>query len=175
MVVLMGVDATRPMAERARTRLAARTCNLHTVDTAGLSLPGIPAQLRGEIGPIVLETVGSRLSRHYEAVRGASLDRRRYTPPTLGVADEARALRASLAAIYGPEDPLPDTAGGWVARQRSADTRKAYARCFRVWESYARSCGVHPLQAGLPVADAYARHIEVDPTGISCGLAADPA
>lgn len=77
---------------------------------------------------------------------------------------EALALRDELADHYGDGDPLPDVAGAWVARQRSANTRKAYARRFRAWEAYTRSCGVHPLQARLPLADAYARHLETAPT-----------
>lgn len=77
---------------------------------------------------------------------------------------EARALREELADTYGPDDALPDVAGAWIARQRSANTRKAYARRFRAWEAYARSCGTHPLQARLPLADAYARQLETAPT-----------
>lgn len=77
---------------------------------------------------------------------------------------EARQLRDDLAELYGDGDPLPDVAGAWIARQRSANTRKAYARRFRAWESYARSTGIHPLQARLPLADAYARHLETAPT-----------
>src|SRR5215469_3516886 len=76
---------------------------------------------------------------------------------------EARDLRDELAGIYGTGDPLPDLAGAWIARQRSANTRKAYARRFRAWEAYARSAGVHPLQARLPLADAYARHLDSAP------------
>ena len=74
--------------------------------------------------------------------------------------DEARALRDELADVYGDGDPLPDLAGAWVARQRSANTRRAYVRRFRAWEGYARSAGIHPLEARLPLADAYARHLE---------------
>lgn len=78
--------------------------------------------------------------------------------------DEARALRDELADHYGADDPLPDLAGAWIARQRSANTRRAYARRFRTWEGYARSAGVHPIEARLPLADAYARHLESAPT-----------
>lgn len=78
--------------------------------------------------------------------------------------DEARTLRNELADIYGEADSLPDLAGAWVARQKSRHTRRAYARRFRAWESYARSCAVHPLEARLPLADAYARHLETAPT-----------
>ncbi|MFF7884323.1 tyrosine-type recombinase/integrase [Streptomyces sp. NPDC020794] len=78
--------------------------------------------------------------------------------------NEARALRDELAAHYGDADPLPDLAGAWVARQRSANTRKAYVRRFRMWEAYARGAGVHPLKATLPLADAYSRYLETAPT-----------
>jgi site-specific recombinase XerD len=78
--------------------------------------------------------------------------------------DEARAFRDELAGHYGENDPLPDLAGAWVARQRSVNTRRAYVRRFRAWETYARSAGVHPLQAKLPLADAYSRHLETAPT-----------
>lgn len=77
---------------------------------------------------------------------------------------EARSLRDELAEIYGTDDPLPSLAGGWIARQKSANTRRVYARRFRSWEAYSRSCGIHPLEARLPLADAYARHIEIAPT-----------
>jgi integrase/recombinase XerD len=103
---------------------------------------------------------------HLPALRapvGAELSMARHDPRDDWPA-EARALRDDIAALYGDGDPLPDLAGGWIARQRSSNTRKAYARRFRVWEEYARSSGVHPLEARLPLADAYARHIETAPT-----------
>lgn len=78
--------------------------------------------------------------------------------------DEARALADHLAAIYGDADPLPTMAGGWIARQKSRHTRRAYARTFRQWEEYARSTGIHPLKAKLPLADAYAKHLAKTPT-----------
>lgn len=73
--------------------------------------------------------------------------------------DEARALADHLTGIYGDRDPLPTLAGGWVARQKSRHTRRAYARTFKAWEEYARTTGIHPLQAKLPLADAYAKHL----------------
>lgn len=77
---------------------------------------------------------------------------------------EARALADHLTTIYGDRDPLPTVAGGWVARQKSRHTRRAYARAFRRWEEYARSTRIHPLEAKLPLADAYAKHLEKAPT-----------
>ena len=78
--------------------------------------------------------------------------------------DEARQLADRLAGIYGDRDPLPTIAGGWIARQKSRHTRRAYVRTFKSWEEYARSTGIHPLQAKLPLADAYAEHLAKTPT-----------
>jgi site-specific recombinase XerD len=77
---------------------------------------------------------------------------------------EARSLRAHLEALYAPGDPLPTLAGAWINRQRSPHTRRRYARQFRVWDEYARSCGIHPLTARLPLADAYAARLQTAPT-----------
>ncbi|MFI9465770.1 tyrosine-type recombinase/integrase [Streptomyces xiamenensis] len=78
--------------------------------------------------------------------------------------DEAKHLRDHLAAIYGDDDPLPTIAGAWCARQRSKHTRRAYARNLIRWEDYARTSGIHPLQAKLPLADAYSNHLTTAPT-----------
>jgi site-specific recombinase XerD len=78
--------------------------------------------------------------------------------------DEARHLADHLAGIYGDRDPLPTIAGGWIARQKSRHTRRAYVRTFKAWEEYARSTGIHPLQAKLPLADAYAKKLAKTPT-----------
>lgn len=80
--------------------------------------------------------------------------------------EEARRLRAALVDMFGPDDPLPDTAGAWNARQKSRNTRRAYARGFLRWVEYARSAGVHPLHAKLPLADAYANRLENAPTWV---------
>jgi hypothetical protein len=44
---------------------------------------------------------------------------------------EARALAEELRRRYEADDPLPDAAGGWIARFKSANTRRTYARNFR--------------------------------------------
>ncbi|MFE7357061.1 tyrosine-type recombinase/integrase [Streptomyces sp. NPDC057543] len=77
---------------------------------------------------------------------------------------EARTLRLELLELYGEHDGLPDVAGGWIARWPSVNTRRTYARSFRVWEAYARERGQHPLTAAFPLADAFARHLEAAPT-----------
>ncbi|MFE3429781.1 tyrosine-type recombinase/integrase [Streptomyces sp. NPDC059171] len=78
--------------------------------------------------------------------------------------EEARTLADHLAEFYGDRDPLPTIAGGWVARQKSRHTRRAYVRTFKAWEEYARKSKIHPLQAKLPLADAYAKHLAKTPT-----------
>ncbi|MER5944334.1 SIS domain-containing protein [Streptomyces sp. NPDC001928] len=77
-LLLLGEDASRPIAERARAFLDAHTRKVHHIDTAALNLPGVPTHLRGEISPIALAVVTSRLARHFEAVRGHDLAQRRY-------------------------------------------------------------------------------------------------
>ncbi|MGK4586015.1 tyrosine-type recombinase/integrase [Kitasatospora sp. HPMI-4] len=78
--------------------------------------------------------------------------------------EEARRLREDLAAEWGEDDLLPDLAGAWVAHYRSSNTRKTYARHFRVWGRYCAERGHHPLAAVPALADAFARHLEAAPT-----------
>jgi len=77
-IVFAGEDATRPMAQRAVDFLSKYTNKLHVVDSKQLSLPGIDANNRGEVAPIVLGSIVSRLAKHFENVRGHDLSQRRY-------------------------------------------------------------------------------------------------
>ena len=77
-ILFLGQDHSRPIAERARTFLDKYTRQAWMVDLASLMLPGIPDAYRGEVGPIVLGSLASRLARHFESVTGHSLDQRRY-------------------------------------------------------------------------------------------------
>jgi fructoselysine 6-phosphate deglycase len=76
---ILGEDASRPMAERARrfldTYAADRTRH---IDTADLTLPGIPSALRGDVSPLAVAVLMGRLAKHYESLRGHDLDQRRY-------------------------------------------------------------------------------------------------
>ncbi|NUW36156.1 SIS domain-containing protein [Nonomuraea sp. SMC257] len=76
---LLGEDASRPMAERAKRFLDtyASKKTFH-IDTKNLTLPGIPAELRGEFSPLAIAVLMDRVARHYEAVRGHDLDKRNY-------------------------------------------------------------------------------------------------
>jgi fructoselysine 6-phosphate deglycase len=77
-LVLLGEDDTRPMAERALTFLQQYTKKTIAIDSRNFSLPGVEARYRPIVTPLALSTVITRLPQHYEAVRGHSLELRRY-------------------------------------------------------------------------------------------------
>jgi fructoselysine-6-P-deglycase FrlB-like protein len=74
----LGEDASRPMGERAKAFLDTYCKKAQYVDIATLELPGIPADLRPDLSPIVVAALANRLAQHYEAVRGHDLETRRY-------------------------------------------------------------------------------------------------
>jgi fructoselysine 6-phosphate deglycase len=77
-ILFLGQDHSRPIAERAQAFLARYTSHQWNVDLASLTLPGLPAAYRAEVGPIVLGALGSRIAQHFEAVTGHDLKTRRY-------------------------------------------------------------------------------------------------
>ena len=77
-ILLLGEDESRPMAERAQRFLDKYTRKGVSIDTRDLSLPGIAPALRPEFAAYGLATVVRRLANHYAAVRGHSLKLRRY-------------------------------------------------------------------------------------------------
>ena len=77
-LLFLGEDASRPMAERAKAFLDTYTHKAHYVDVRELTLPGVPAELRQDVSPLALGEVAGRLAQHLEAVRGHHLDQRRY-------------------------------------------------------------------------------------------------
>ena len=77
-LVWLGEDDTRPMAERALTFLKQYAKKTIAVDSRDLSLPGVEPRQRPIVTPLALSTVMTRLPQHYEAVRGHSLEQRRY-------------------------------------------------------------------------------------------------
>lgn len=77
-ILFAGEDATRPMAERALKFLKQYTSKVFFVDSRELSLPGVPEAVRGEVAPIALGAIVSRLAKHFESVRGHDLELRRY-------------------------------------------------------------------------------------------------
>jgi fructoselysine 6-phosphate deglycase len=77
-VLFLGEDATRPMAQRAKAFLDTYTRKAHYVDVRDLGLPGIPDELRQDVSPLVIGELAGRLAQHFEALRGHHLDQRRY-------------------------------------------------------------------------------------------------
>lgn len=77
-LLYLGEDASRPMAERAKAFLEKYTHKAHFVDVSDLALPGVPAALRPDISPLVIGELTGRLAQQLEAVRGHHLDQRRY-------------------------------------------------------------------------------------------------
>lgn len=76
--VFKGEDALRPLADRVENFARRYTDRVRTLDAASVKLPGISAQVRGIISPIVLATLLERLSAHLEVLRNHPLTTRRY-------------------------------------------------------------------------------------------------
>jgi fructoselysine 6-phosphate deglycase len=74
----LGEDASRPMAERGKAFLDKYCKKAKYVDVRELELPGVPADVRADVSPIVVGALANRLAQHYEAVRGHDLETRRY-------------------------------------------------------------------------------------------------
>jgi fructoselysine 6-phosphate deglycase len=77
-LVMLGEDATRPIAERALAFVQRYSEKVATLDTRGVELPGVPDAQRDVVSPLILMAWVSRLAAHYEDVRGHDLDLRRY-------------------------------------------------------------------------------------------------
>lgn len=77
-ILWLGEDASRPMAERGRKFLETYCKKARYVDVADLALPTVPADLRPVVSPLVVGALASRLAQHYESVRGHDLEQRHY-------------------------------------------------------------------------------------------------
>lgn len=77
-ILWLAEDASRPMAERAKVFLEKYCAKAHFVDTVGLDLPGVAAELRPDLTPLLVGTLASRLAQHYEAARNHDLKQRHY-------------------------------------------------------------------------------------------------
>ena len=77
-LLFLGEDASRPMAERGKAFVETYTHKAHFIDVRDLSLPGVPAEMRGDVSPLVVGELAGRLAQHFESVRGHHLDQRRY-------------------------------------------------------------------------------------------------
>jgi fructoselysine 6-phosphate deglycase len=74
----LGDDASRPMAERGKRFLETYCSKAQYTDVADLTLPGVPAEFRGDVTGIVVGALANRLAQHYESVRGHDLEQRHY-------------------------------------------------------------------------------------------------
>lgn len=77
-LLLMGEDAMRPLAERVARFVRTVGGHLTVIDTAAFPTLGLSAEARALASPALLATLLERLSAHLEAVRGHPLTTRRY-------------------------------------------------------------------------------------------------
>lgn len=77
-ILFKGEDECRPVADRVENFAPNYTDKLTVLDTAGFDLPGISAEVRSLISPILLATVLERISAHLEVLRNHPLTTRRY-------------------------------------------------------------------------------------------------
>lgn len=78
MMLLVGEDETRPLMDRVVNFSKKYSNDVNVFDTKDYPLTGISPEFRGLVGPLVLDTVLDRVSKHLEKVRNHSLDLRRY-------------------------------------------------------------------------------------------------
>ena len=77
-ILFLGEDETRPIAERAERFLEQYGGPIHRIDSRDLELPGIADDQRAFVAPLVYYAMTFRLAAHYAAVRGYTLEGRRY-------------------------------------------------------------------------------------------------
>jgi fructoselysine-6-phosphate deglycase len=73
-----GEDASRPLADRVENFAKRYSDRVRILDAASVDLPGISAEVRSLISPILLATLLERLSAHLEVLRNHPLTTRRY-------------------------------------------------------------------------------------------------
>ncbi|HXX39427.1 MAG TPA: SIS domain-containing protein [bacterium] len=78
LIVLLGEDVSRPIAERALRFAQRYSRKVVAIDTKDKALPGIADPYRGLVSPLVLSAMTTRLLAHFAAVRGHSVQVRRY-------------------------------------------------------------------------------------------------
>lgn len=77
-VILKGEDAYRPLTDRVETFARQYTDKVTVLDAAGFEMPGVSAETRALISPVILATILERLSAHLEVKRSHPLTTRRY-------------------------------------------------------------------------------------------------
>lgn len=78
LIVFTGEDVLRPLTERVEVFARDHTSKLHVFDTATFELPGLSAEIRALISPVLLAAAMERVSAHLEAKRQHPLTMRRY-------------------------------------------------------------------------------------------------
>jgi fructoselysine 6-phosphate deglycase len=78
LIVLLGEDASRSIAERALNFAQRYSRKVVVIDTKDNDLPGIASRNRGLVSPLVLSAITTRLLAHFAAVRGHPVQIRRY-------------------------------------------------------------------------------------------------
>ncbi|MGY1604507.1 SIS domain-containing protein [Geodermatophilus sp. SYSU D00815] len=77
-LLFIGEDETRPLMQRVRAFAERYSSQVTVFDVADHALPGIDPEFRGLLGPLVMDSVTIRLSKHLERARNHPLDLRRY-------------------------------------------------------------------------------------------------
>lgn len=77
-IVFMGEDETRPLAERVVRFAREHTDRLIILDTRDMQTEGLSAEFRALLAPAILATMLERLSAHLEHLRDHPLETRRY-------------------------------------------------------------------------------------------------
>jgi fructoselysine-6-phosphate deglycase len=76
--VFKGEDVSRPLCDRVEAFAKRFTDKVRVLDAADVKLPGISAETRSLISPVILATLLERLSAHLEVLRNHPLTTRRY-------------------------------------------------------------------------------------------------
>jgi len=77
-IVFKGEDAYRPLTDRVEKFARDFTDKVTVLDTARFAMPGVSAETRALVSPVVLATILERLSAHLEVKRNHPLTTRRY-------------------------------------------------------------------------------------------------
>lgn len=77
-ITLLGDDATRGVAERAARFASTYSSRANVIDTAKVALPGIPAEERSQVSPVIHTLLVQRLVQRLSNLRGHSMKDRRY-------------------------------------------------------------------------------------------------
>jgi fructoselysine 6-phosphate deglycase len=77
-LIFRGEDGSSDQINRLEAFLGRYNENHHIVDSRRFALDGVPAELRGEVTPLLLATLSKRLAEHLEAATGNPFTRRRY-------------------------------------------------------------------------------------------------